>query len=84
MEKNAKLLTEIEKIKHLMNYLDAVKVIKEELIRHIKVTYDDNGEIMKKEVLFLDKPYNIKGKNFDSEVRELNLGANQEVYPSNN
>lgn len=52
------------------------------LINHFKVTYDENGNIAKKEVIWLDKEYKVKGKNFDSEVRELNLGDNQAVFPA--
>lgn len=52
------------------------------LINHFKVTYDENGNIAKKEVIWLDKEYKIKGKNFDSEIRELNLGDNQAVFPA--
>jgi hypothetical protein len=60
-----------------------------ELIRHYKVTYDKpvdskNCKETKRQVIWLDKKTNIKGKHSDEEIRELNLSTNQEVFPSNN
>ena len=69
-------------LKELKNFVK--KTIKEEsLIRHKKVTYDDKGNIIKTEVQWYDKKIKIKGRNFDSEIPELNLTKNQEIYPCN-
>ena len=58
-------------------------LLKEENVRHYKITYDDNGKEIKKEVLYLDKTYSIKGKNYSKEIPELNLSKNQEIKPAN-
>lgn len=58
------------------------QVTENNLIRHFKITYGDDGSVEKKDVIWLAKPTNLKGKNHDSEIPELNLGDNQEVIPA--
>lgn len=69
-----------------------LKILKENsdnLIRHYKITYDKpindkEHKQIKKEVIWLSKKTNIKGKHSDKEIHELNLSDNQEIFPSNN
>jgi hypothetical protein len=62
-------------------------LIKEELIPHDKITYDDKGKEVKRERLFLDKEHTIKGKDltpdekYEYAVKGISVGKNQEVKP---
>ena len=57
------------------------------LIPHDKITYDDKGKEVKKERLFLDKKYTIKGKDltpdekYEYATKGISVGKNQEVKP---
>ena len=52
------------------------------LIRHKKITRDDNGNVIRTEIMWLSKPTKIKGRHSDSEIPELNLHDYQEIFPS--